>query len=386
MIAGPYGTMLLGDLGAEVIKVEEPGRGDLSRKSPPHIIKGESAYYLSLNRNKKSITLNLKDPEQLQIFYSLVEKSDVVFDNFRPGVPEKLKISYESLKRINSKIISCSITGFGLTGDLKDSPAFDLIIQARGGIMSFTGERGRMPVRIGIPIGDLAGAIFANQAVLAALYQRQITGQGQKIDISLLDCQISLLTYRAQYYFLANEIPMPIGTEHASLVPIKAFSTKTIPIVIDAHQDHFFSELCSIIGRRDLIKDPRCLNQKARLENKDFVHNEIQKVLLEKPGEKWLRVFAGKVPSAPINTIDRAISDPQIISRNMIVETDHPLLGKIKLIGNPMKMSSIEKEGFAPPPLLGEHTMELLTSLIGLSEEKVKQIIQRQGGENEENN
>ena len=370
MIAGPYATMLLGDLGAEIIKVEEPGRGDLSRTSPPHIIKGESAYYISFNRNKKGITLDIKDPEQLEIFYCLVEKSDVVVDNFRPGVLEKLKIDYESLKKISQKVISCSITGFGATGPFKDYPALDLIIQARGGIMSFTGERDRMPVRIGVPIGDLTGSLFANQAILAALYQRETNGKGQKIDISLLDCQISLLTYRAQYYFLAGEIPLPVGTEHVSLVPIKAFSTQTIPIVIDAHQNNFFFLLCSIIGREDLIKDPRSCSQEARFNNREFVHNEIQNELLKQTGEKWLGLFAGKIPAAPINTVDKTFSDPQVISRNMIVETDHPLLGKINLVGNPMKLSSVEKENFKPPPLLGEHTMEVLTGLLGLSTEK----------------
>jgi len=378
MIAGPYATMFLGDLGAEVIKVEEPGRGDLSRTSPPHIIKGESAYYISFNRNKKGITLDIKDPEQLEIFYCLVEKSDVVVDNFRPGVLEKLKIDYESLKKVSQKIISCSITGFGSTGPLKDHPALDLIIQARGGIMSFTGERDRMPVRIGVPIGDLTGSLFANQAILTALYQREKTGKGQKIDISLLDCQISLLTYRAQYYFLAGEVPIPVGTEHVSLVPIKAFSTQTIPIVIDAHQDNFFFLLCSIIGREDLIKDPRSFSQEARFNNREFVHNEIQNELLKQPGEKLLELFAGKIPAAPINTVDKTFSDPQVISRNMIVETDHPLLGKINLVGNPMKLSSVEKENFKPPPLLGEHTMEVLTGLLGLSTEKVEKILQKQ--------
>jgi len=370
MIAGPYATMLLGDLGAEIIKVEEPGRGDLSRTSPPHIIKGESAYYISFNRNKKGITLDIKDPEQLEIFYCLVEKSDVVVDNFRPGVLEKLKIDYESLKKISQKVISCSITGFGATGPFKDYPALDLIIQARGGIMSFTGERDRMPVRIGVPIGDLTGSLFANQAILAALYQRETNGKGQKIDISLLDCQISLLTYRAQYYFLAGEIPLPVGTEHVSLVPIKAFSTQTIPIVIDAHQNNFFFLLCSIIGREDLIKDPHSCSQEARFNNREFVHNEIQNELLKQTGGKWLGLFAGKIPAAPINTVDKTFSDPQVISRNMIVETDHPLLGKINLVGNPMKLSSVEKENFKPPPLLGEHTMEVLTGLLGLSTEK----------------
>jgi len=378
MIAGPYATMLLGDLGAEIIKVEEPERGDLSRTSPPHIMKGESAYYISFNRNKKGITLDIKDPEQLEIFYCLVEKSDVVIDNFRPGVLEKLKIDYESLKKISQKIISCSITGFGATGPLKDYPALDLIIQARGGIMSFTGERDRMPVRIGVPIGDLTGSLFANQAILAALYQREVTGKGQQIDISLLDCQISLLTYRAQYYFLAGEVPVPVGTEHVSLVPIKAFSTQTIPIVIDAHQDNFFFLLCSIIGREDLIKDPRSFSQEARFNHREYVHHEIQNELLKQPGEKWLELFAEKIPAAPINTVDKTFSDPQVIYRNMIVETDHPLLGNIKLVGNPMKLSSIEKENFKPPPLLGEHTVEVLTGLLGLSTEKVEKILQRQ--------
>ena len=374
MLAGPYGTMILGDLGAEVIKIEKPGEGEIGRGMPPHFFHGESVYFLSVNRNKRSLTLDLKAKEGLDIFYRLVKVSDVVYDNFRPGVLEKLRIDYETLKKINPRIISCSVTGYGQTGPFKDSPAFDLIIQARGGIMSYTGEPGQMPVRMGAPMGDLGGGLFAVQAVNAALFQREKTGQGQRIDLSLLDCQISLLIYRGLYYLYGGEIAQPVGSGHVSAIPIRAFKTKTFDIVIDANTDKFYQEICEGIGRRDLASDPRFLTRAHRLKNKDVLYKILVEAFLQKTGEEWLKIMEGRVPIGPINTVDMALSDPQVVARNMVVEATHRSGEKMKLIGNPIKMSQAEDKNFTPPPAMGEHTDQILQDLLKFSPPEIKQL------------
>ncbi|HXZ37888.1 MAG TPA: CoA transferase [Thermodesulfobacteriota bacterium] len=374
LLAGPYGSMILADLGAEVIKIEKPGEGEIGRGMPPHFFHGESVYFISINRNKKSMTLDLKAPEGLEVFYRLVGVSDVVYDNFRPGTLEKLRIDYESLRKINPRIISCSISGYGQTGPFKDSPAFDLIIQARGGIMSYTGEPGQMPVRMGAPMGDLAGGMFAVQAVEAALYQREKTGQGQRIDLSLLDCQIALLIYRGLYYLYGGEIAQPVGSGHVSAIPIRAFKTKTFDIVIDANTDKFFQELCGAMGLQELLSDPRFPSRPYRLKNKEALYKILEETFLKKTGEEWLKLLEGRVPVGPINTVDMALNDPQILSRNMVVEATHRTGEKMKLLGTPIKMSQAEEREFTPPPALGEHTDQVLADLLKFSPKEVQRL------------
>ncbi len=374
MLAGPFGSMILGDLGAEVIKIEKPDGGDIGRGMPPHFFHGESVYFLSVNRNKKSVTLDLKNPEGLELFYGLVKVSDVVFDNFRPGILEKLRIDFDSLKKINPRIISCSVSGFGQTGPSKDKPAFDLIIQARGGIVSYTGEPGRMPVRMGAPMGDLTGGLYAAHGVMAALYQREKTGEGQRIDISLLDSQLSLQIYRALYYLYAGEIAAPVGSGHISAHPIGAFKTKTFDIVIDTNTDKFFRELCERIGCPGLASEPRFLTRADRLKNKEALYKVLGDIFLQKTGEEWLEKLEGSIPSGPINTVDMALSDPQILARNMVTETTHRSGAKMKLLGNPIKMSAAPDEAPAPPPALGENTEAILRHLLYLSPEKIKSL------------
>jgi len=374
LLAGPYGTMILADLGAEVIKIERPGEGDLARGMPPHFFHGESLYFISINRNKKSLTLDLKAKEGLDIFYRLVGLSDVVYDNFRPGILEKLRIDYETLKKINPRIISCSVSGYGQTGPFKDRPAFDLIIQAMGGIMSYTGEPGRMPVRMGAPMGDLAGGIFAAHGILAAIYQREKTGLGQRIDISLLDSQISLLIYRGIYYLLAGEIAQPVGSGHVSAIPIRAFKTRTFDIVIDCNTDKFFQELCDGLGRKELASDPRFRTRADRLKNKDTLYAILEEAFLEKSGEEWVKALEGRVPVGPINTVDMALKNPQILARDMVVETTHRSGEKLKLLGNPIKMPQRGKEEFVPPPSLGENNEQILTTLLGLTSSEVQRL------------
>jgi CoA:oxalate CoA-transferase len=373
-MAGPYSTLILGDLGAEVIKIEKPGEGEGSRGMPPYFFEGESAYFIAMNRNKKSMTLDLKTEKGREIFYELAKKSDVVVDNFRPGVVKKLGVGFDTLKEINPRIICCSISGYGETGPFKDRPAFDLVIQARGGIMSYTGEPGRMPVRMGAPMGDLAGGLFAAHGILAALFQRERTGRGQKIDISLLDCQISLLTYRGQYYFVGNEIAQPVGSGHVSAHPIRAFRTKSFDIVIDANTENIFVEFCKAIGTPDLCMNPKFNSRENRLKNKDELYEILERIFMEKTGEEWLDLLEKRIPIAPINTIDKALSDPQILSRDMVVEVEYENNKKLKILGNPIKMSEIDQGVFRRSPRLGEHTEEVLAKILNYSPERIEEL------------
>ncbi|MBM4314345.1 MAG: CoA transferase [Deltaproteobacteria bacterium] len=377
IMAGPYCTLILGDLGAEVIKIEKPGIGESSREMPPHFFEEQSAYFIAMNRNKKSMTLDLKSEAGKKIFCDLAKVSDVVIDNFRPGVVKKLGLDFDTLKKINPRIICCSISGYGQTGPFKDRPAFDLVIQARGGIMSYTGEPGQIPVRMGAPMGDLSGGVFASQGILAALYQREKTGRGQLVDISLVDCQTSLLTYRAQFYLVGKEIAQPVGSGHVSAHPIRAFQTKTSAIVIDANTESIFAELCEAIGKPGMSSDPKFNSRESRLKNKEELYSILEAAFLEKTGEEWLELLEKRIPIAPINTIDKALGDPQTLSRNMVVEVEYEGDKKLKIIGNPIKMSEIEQETFKRPPYLGEHTEEILTGILAYNPEQVRELRNR---------
>ncbi|HEY7710797.1 MAG TPA: CoA transferase [Candidatus Entotheonella sp.] len=374
-LAGPYGSMILGDLGAEVVKIEIPEKGDGSREMPPHFIHGQSGYFLSMNRSKKSVTLNLKSDAGRQIFYDLVRHADVVYDNFRPEILHRLKIDYDTLKAINPRIISCSVSGYGHSGPMRDRPAFDLVMQAMGGIMSYTGPQGGEPVRMGAPMGDLAGGIFAAHGVLAALYERERTGVGRRVDVALLDSQIALLIYRAVYYFLAGEIAEPAGSGHVSAVPIGAFKTQDIHIVIDANGDKFWRALCVALERPDMADDPRFVDRVGRLQHVEELMAILQTIFLTRPGAEWLRrLDEAGVPSGPINTVDRALSDEQVRARNMVVEVNSNHYGKVNMTGSPIKFNDTDDREFLAPPTLSEHTQAILTDWLGMTSEQVKQL------------
>jgi len=372
MLAGPFGSMMLGDLGAEIVKVEPPD-GDPMRQMGPHFWGGESAYYLSANRSKQSITLNLQNENGRAIFYDLVRVADVVYDNFRPGVTQKLQIDYATLQRINPRIIACSISGFGQTGPYRDRPAFDIAIQGLAGAMSITGTK-ETPARMGVAMGDLAGGMFGAFAVASALFHREKTGEGSCIDLSLLDSLTALLTYVAQYYFHDGIVPGPQGTEHMSVVPYQSFKTKDGGLVVAAFTEKFWQGLCRALELPQLAADPRFINNDERRLHKTELVPILVEAFHQRTTDEWqVRLDAESVPWGPINTIDRVFADPQIIARQMKIQVDHPTIGKLPMAGNPVKVAGVAEE-YAPPPLRGQHTEKVLQSWIGYSPEKIAQL------------
>lgn len=372
MLSGPYSTLILGDMGAEILKIEEPGEGDRTRTMPHHHVGGLSGYFISINRNKKSITLDLKNPAGLETFYDLVKKADVVFDNFRPGVLERLKIDHATLLKLKPDIITVSITAYGSEGPYKELPAFDLTIQAIGGAMSVTGEPGGAPVRLGIPLGDIAGAVFASNALTAALYKRMKTGMGSRIEVSLLDALVSMHTYVGQYVLLGGEAPGPVGSGHQSVVPYRAFKAYDSEwFVIAVFTEKFWGLFCKMLGVEGLEKDPRFASNPQRCVHREELFTILENEFLKRTAREWLGALdkAG-VPAAPINRLDRTFADPQLLLRNMVTQIKIPGAGVIKTMGNPVKVDG-EREIFNPPARLGQHTDEVLQTLLAYSSEKI---------------
>ncbi len=372
VLAGPFCSMNLSDLGADVIKVEMPKRGDDTRAYPP-FINGVSSYYLSLNRGKKSITLDLKTEEGVKIVHELASKCDVVLENFRPGVTSRLNVDYETLKKINPKIIYCSISSFGQTGPYAQWPGYDLIIQGMSGLMGITGEKGGGPMRIGVAIEDINAGLHAVISILAALRVRDNLGVGQYIDLSMMDAGVSWMTYVAGNYFATGNVPPRMGTAHPSIVPYQAFKTGDDKyILIAGGNDRLFGILCKTLGLENLIEDPLYSTNEARVENKTTLIPIIQDALMKKPRDTWLDSLRDSgFPCAPVYTIDEVFSDPQVHHRDMVVEMMHPTAGAIKQIGTPFRLS-VSKTGLDQyPPELSEHTEEILGDLLGYSASQI---------------
>ena len=380
MLAGPYAGMVLADLGAETIKIEPLGTGEMTRSlllnQDQYKFKDMGAYFLTLNRNKKSVAIDLKSQSGLKVFYDLIKNIDVVLNNFSVGVIEKLKIDYKSLKTINPRLITCSITGFGETGPNSKHPSYDQIAQAYGGGMSITGKDSSQPVRAGIPIGDLAGGLFGVIGILSSLIARDKTDQGQHVDISLLDVQISLLNYMATMQILSGDDPEPIGNAHFVHVPYNTFTTKDGFIVIAVITNEFWYSLLEVV-KIDKLRDPKYSEQKGRLSNQLFIEHLLNKKLSEQTTAYWLKkLSAARVPCAPVNKFSDALSDEQVLHRNMVVEVFHPEGGSVNMPGNPVKLSQNSEEIFTPPPLLGQHTQEILESLNGYTKEQIESLIE----------
>ena len=377
MLSGPYGAMILADLGAETIKVE-PLTGEGTRKllatDPANSLDGQGAYYITLNRNKQSVALDLKSAEGLEVFYDLVRSADIVIENFSAGVADKLKISYPFLCDINPRIITCAISGFGSAGPSFQRPAFAQVVQALGGGMSITGTDAEHPTRAGIPIGDLGGGMFGAMGVMAALYERERSGRGQHVDISMLDCQISMLNYMATMHFLSGKEPAPIGNSHFVHVPYNSYRTADGHIIIAVIFDSFWDNLLEVVDFAP-FRDEKYRTQPGRLADKDFIDGKLNELLKTNTSEYWLRRLEEKrIPCARVNRLGEALADEQVLSRNMVVDLHHPNGSHTRGPGNPIKLSRTDEESFSPAPLLGEHTDGVLANILGYSEAQIRAL------------
>jgi CoA:oxalate CoA-transferase len=364
VLAGPYATMILRNLGARVIKVEPPNVGDDARSFGP-FYKETSLYFASLNAGKESIALNLKDDADRAIFEKLLESADIVTENYRPGTMEKLGYGWETLHQRYPRLIYGVSSGFGHSGPLMHLAAYDMVVQGMGGIMSMTGQPHSPPTRVGISIGDITAGLYLAIGLSAALHKRHSTGRGTKVDIGMLDCQIAILEGAVTNYFATGAIPHPIGARHPSIAPFEAFKTKDQPIVIAAGNDHLFGLLGNVLGHPEWIKDARYATNEARFEHVDALKAEIESVLAGDTAAVWLeKIDAAGVPTGPLNDVAGAVHNPQVAARNMIVSVNDPVVGELKLAGNPIKISGVPDPATQPPaPRLDEHGAEILKSL-----------------------
>jgi glutaryl-CoA transferase len=374
-LAGPYCTMMLGDLGADVIKVEQPGRGDESRGwGPPFVGKpygpypGESAYFLSTNRNKRSITVNLKSAEGQDIVRRLAGTSDALVENFRTGALDEMGLGYEDLRAVNPRLVYCSISGYGRTGPYADRPGYDFVIQAEGGMMGITGPEEGPPYRVGIPIVDITAGMFAATAILAALRGRDITGEGQLVDLSLLDAMAALLTNVASNYLVGGEGHRRLGNAHPNITPYEAFSARDRWFALAAANDRQWAILCEAIGQPDLKDDPRFATNNGRVANRAALREVLNRAFQARDADDWLAKFqeAG-LPCGPINTIPDVFAHPQAEARGLVLEAEHPSAEKVRFPGFPYKLEHTPAVVRRPPPLLGQHTAEVLTEVLGYS-------------------
>jgi len=361
VLVGPYCTMILSDLGARVIKVEAPGVGDDSRGFGP-FVEDQSAYFMSLNRNKESIALNLKVDEDKKIFEKILAKADILVENFKPGTLNKWGYGWEDLKNKYPKLIYASASGFGQTGPLRELPAYDMVVQGMGGLMSVTGQPNSEPTRVGTSIGDITAGLFTAIGINAALYDRQKTGKGMFIDVSMLDCQIAILENAIARYLAKNEIPKPMGSRHPSIAPFEAFKTKDSYIIIAAGNDRLFEKLCELLAMPEMSKDPKFSDNSSRAKNMDELKIILEKKLASRSTSEWVKdMEKEKIPCGPIFNIKEAVENPQVDARNMIVKAFHKEIGDFKLAGNPIKMSTYKDEKTRGDiPDLDEHREKIL--------------------------
>ncbi len=360
VFAGPYCTMILGDLGATVIKIEQPGKGDDTRQFGPPYITGESAYYLGLNRNKRSITLDFNMPEDKQRLLELLKTATIVVENFRPGTLKRHGLDYETLHTLNPGLVYCSISGYGQTGPYTSRPGYDFVAQAESGLMSVTGEVDGEPQRVGSPVADLSAGLFACMSILAALRVRDHTGQGQHIDISLFEAAVALLGNVSANYLISGEEAQRYGNGHPNIVPYQAFRTRNGYIVVACGNDRLYQAFCHLLGRDDLATDPRFASNPQRVRNRRELVPILQELVLQRDSEDWLtELRAIGIPCGPINTISQVFNDPQLQARGFIWECEHPTAGTIRLSGSPIRLSETPARLYKAPPLLGEDNGDL---------------------------
>jgi formyl-CoA transferase len=384
-LAGPFCTMMLGDLGADVLKIERPGRGDDSRGwGPPFVgepygpYRGESAYFLSTNRNKRSLTVNLKTEEGQAIIRSMVERSDVLVENFRTGTLDRMGLGYEALQEVNPRLVYCSISGYGRTGPYAERPGYDFIIQAEGGMMGVTGPEEGPPFRVGIPIVDINTGMFAATAILAALRARDLSGEGQLVDVSLLDSQAALLTNVASNYLVGNQEHRRLGNAHPNITPYEAFPARDRWFALAANNERQWATLCEVMGQPELKDDPRFADNTARLDHRAALREILDQAFQTRNADEWLaELKTAGLPCAPINTIPDVFEHPQAEARQMVLEAEHASAGTVRFPGFPYKLSGTPAAVRWPPPALGQHTEEVLGELLDFSPDDIQGLRDR---------
>ncbi len=376
IVAGPYCSMVLADMGADVIKIEMPNNGDETRMWGPPFVGGESAYFISLNRNKRSLTLNLKTEKGKKILRELIVHSDVLIENFRLGTMDKLGFEFESVKKLNPRMIYCGITGYGKTGLFAHEAGVDIVVAAEAGLIGITGQKDGPPAKVGVAITDILTALFAQGAIANALYYREKTGKGQCIDLSLFESQIATLFNMASNYLISGLIPQRWGLAHASIVPYQGFKTADEAyIMVSVTNEKMWKEFCKVIGKPGLALDPQFDTNEKRVIHREKLVPMLEEIFAGRTADHWLdRLKTAKVPCGRVNTMDRVFNHPQIESLNIVVEVDHPTAGEIKLVGIPVKYSETPGSIRRPPPLLGQHTEEILSELLGYTEAEIEDL------------
>jgi formyl-CoA transferase len=372
VLAGPYCTMFLGDLGAEIVKVEQPGVGDDTRGWGPPFVGGESAYFLCVNRNKKSITIDLKLDDGTALVRRLAEKADVLIENFLPGTMERFGLGEESLRAANPKLIYASLTGFGADGPMCDFPGYDLIVQAWGGLMSITGAPDGEPTKVGVAIIDLVAGLMLGKSIAAALFAREKLGMGQRIDTSLLEAEVACLINAGSNYLVAGKVPGRWGNAHPTIVPYQSFQTADSYLVIGVASEGIWRRFCQAIGKTEMADDARFAKNADRVENRAVLIAMLAEMFRGRDNGTWLKILnAAEVPCAPIQTIDQVFAAPQVRHRDMLIEVEHPMAGTIRMAGIPVKFSATPASVRLPPPLLGQHTDEVLSSWLGINNDEI---------------
>ena len=376
VLAGPYCTMMLGDLGADIIKIEAPGSGDDTRQwGPPFAAGGESAYFLCVNRNKRSMTLNLKSEGGIRILKDLVKQADILVENFRVDTLEKWGLDYDGLRMLQPGLIYCSITGYGYTGPYRNLPGYDFIIQAQGGVMSITGPEQGEPYKVGVAIADITAGLFACNAILAALFDRQRTGKGQRIDISLLDAQLAWLANVGSNYLISGEKPTRYGNAHPNIVPYQTFKAKDGYFAVAVGNDSQWHQFCEKAGKPEWAEDKRFKTNASRVKNRNVLIPLLDDLFLQAEIPDWLSLLeAAGVPCGPINSIDQLLNDPQVQARQMVIEVPHPNAGSVRMIASPLKIPTNPVEVRLPPPILGEHTAEILHDMLGYDQKTIEEM------------
>ena len=375
VLSGPYCTMMLADMGARVIKIEQPGKGDDTRRWGPPFQNGESSYFMSINRNKQSLTLNMKHPDGRRILEGLLDKADVLVENFRPGAMGRMGLGYEDVAARWPKVVYCSVSGFGQTGPRREQPGYDAVMQGEGGLMSITGDADGPAYRLGVAIADITTGMFAAFGVTTALLARHASGKGQHVDLGMLDAVAALLTYQAGIYFATGEAPQRMGNRHPTIVPYETLEASDGELVVAVGNENLWAAFCKLLDANDLYEDPRFATNDVRVEHRGELHDEIVARMKSKTVEHWIGALkeAG-IPCGAVRDLDQLFTDPQILERAMVVAQEHPIAGAIRQLGVPLKLSDTPGSVRTPPPTLGQHTHEILSSDLGYDAAEIERL------------